>query len=428
MAILTTTAVESVMSQQRKADALFKRWSDDKSEYYQRIFADRSPALMSKHLKASFQAAWRKLDPKKLLDTQQLLLNLVGQHDTKALKNFTLDAAASKQLDALYKALDSNIPAFLQAVRVAGGASEDFNEAEEKQNFNKVIDKYIAFSKALFAGLPPEAEDIYLVAIANRFVEFMALPDYQKTVSVMTKTHKDYSLLRMMVSIFWSNLAGDGWRYWHANTLDALHTAYTQGKEVVYIAGGCDVYHLLKRGIYNIRVVDPMLPTQPRYYVPAWEWFIKGTDKNMGVGDRIVFDATAGIYLRRGQYEEYYDVITVKDKNKKMIKIPQSTTQWFVEDKAGKKLGTLTIDRRFCNQDDFKQSSKTVLLMSFNELYYIVTANRQDSWGVRLPKLDPSISLYIKQLRTPITLEMMHAMHALDKAPFQFIKWGTCVT
>jgi hypothetical protein len=100
---------------------------------------------------------------------------------------------------------------------------------------------------------------------------------------------------------------------------------------------------------------------------------------------------------------------------------------WFVYNWHHRLVGRITFERRFCSQRDFVLNPRRVMLMSFNELYFI-TSNQPDGWGIDPTALPPDFCLYIKQLRNPVTKSVMEHMKEADASSFQFIKLGTCVT
>src|SRR5207248_2696049 len=120
-----------------------------------------------------------------------------------------------------------------------------------------------------------------------------------------------------------------------------------------YIAGGCDICKLIDEEIYNITIIDPFLPSQEKFYTPEWEWFVKNSNSHNGLSDTIIFEDQR-ITLKRSVYEENGS-FEAKLSTGNVCSIPNSLTVWEVLDmeKNNKPLGTIRIERRFCNEQDF---------------------------------------------------------------------------
>jgi len=201
------------------------------------------------------------------------------------------------------------------------------------------------------------------------------------------------------------------------------------GKEVVYIAGGTDVYQLIKHGIYNIRVIDPLLPSQPKYYSNNWEWFVKGKGPRFGVGDKFVINLEHKyISMERVDYERTGESISIKLSTNKNIRIEQSVTTWNLYDEKKNKLGQVVFERRLTDQEDFVTDEKKELLISFNELYFVAAPVDNDGWGIIPGEFDDSMQIYVKQLRKPVNKEIVcNLREEVKQTNFAFIELGSCV-
>lgn len=232
--------------------------------------------------------------------------------------------------------------------------------------------------------------------------------------------------LRLRDTLIWFYLAANGWKNWHADCLDALVVQAQQGKRVVYPGGGSDISALLARGIPNLTIIDPQLPSQPRYYADGWEWLIKGNGISGGIGDRLM---CPNVQLERIQYKEHGTFeATLADGSQKTL--PLSTTVWAVRDVKDRPLGTYVFERRFTKQEDFKYSPERVMLLSFNELYFVELPSMFGGWGILPIYFDEQQQIFVKQLPKSVskkTVCNMRMVSSINFATFNFIALGTCV-
>jgi len=179
---------------------------------------------------------------------------------------------------------------------------------------------------------------------------------------------------------------------------------------------------LFKHGIYNIESIDPLLPSQPKFYADGWSWIIRED----GIGDKIELKfEDKEITLKRVEFRTYG---TFKAKLHTGLEedVQKSMTRWGIYDKqSGKQLGNWVIHRRFATQDDFIMDKKKVLLLSFNELYFVTTITPTRSWGIDLDKFQDDFKVYVKQLRAPVTKQVALNMQAADVSAFSFIALGS---
>ncbi|MFA6991187.1 MAG: hypothetical protein WC192_04025, partial [Candidatus Babeliales bacterium] len=234
-----------------------------------------------------------------------------------------------------------------------------------------------------------------------------------------------YPIVRMIYSIMWNYLAGHGWKDWSKSTLSVLKDLTKNGGAVVYIAGGTDIYQLLKYGIYNITVIDPVLPSQPNYYSDIWDWLVVSKTENNGIGDVVNYNfGDRKIVMKRTSFNKTGS-FQAELSFGKIIDIIQSRTQWTVYDDLGNELGNVIFERRFCRQDDFVKKDNSHLLISFNELYYIASNNLNDSWGIDISKIGDNFKMFVKQLQSPIDKNVLCNMQKADNSDFSFIKLGS---
>jgi len=412
-------------AQVKQADTFFDSWANPSSQFYHQEFSDVALAMPGR-----FQSYAQK----KVAENPVQLAPFNTFFSLLAQKYWMTDAGAmvfNKQfrnsIKKVYSMLDRDVPSFLKMLKKYGLATEVVNGVEAKRSFLKVIDKYNAFADMFCVGPSEDVEDALRFALANRFFEFCYAPETWPQFKTMLTTSSEHPLIRLLHSVVWYNLAGDGWKNWHMSTLNALKREYDQGKEVVYVAGGCDIYNLLKHGVYRIRVIDPMLPTQPRYYIPEWEWFMRAENPGMGIGDTLNFNFNnKKLTMKRTDYKEGTGVMSVKDLQGNPRDIKESVTTWTLYDAHDQVCGSVIFDRRYACQNDFNASGSKALLMSFNELYYVITVG-DDNWGIDLKAIPDQTNMYIKQLRKPVDKVVMANMRSTDASDFQFIKLGTAV-
>ena len=312
---------------------------------------------------------------------------------------------------ALYQVLENDPVTFIEFLKTHNFASSEINREEAELHFDYTIEKYKALTRLLFTHQDSYQEDIYLFALANRLVEYFfqakTFPHYQD----LLVNQKHHPIVRFLHTTVWYNLIGGGWKHWHKNCLDALKQKADQGSTVTYIAGGNDVYQLLKKGIYSIHIIDPFLSTQAPYYADGWDWFIRSAESNGGIGDTIpcTFDDTR-IVLKRTKFvegESFYQ----KLKNDKILELKKSVTQWTVfSSETQAPLGIITIDRRCTNQEDFSKKENKVLLLSYDELIYAISPELLNGWNIDIDKIEDSAHIYIKQFRNSLTKEMLKNM------------------
>ncbi len=413
MVLVSSIGVARAAVESRPADKLFNAWVSDKSAMQQHIWKQ---VLLSRDEKAFV----RKLNKAMRKDSERyaLFAGLVKKKAARTKLASSQEEIAPKQVKALYGELNDDIGSFIKRMQGAGWQSEELNAFEEKLHFQKVIDKNAQFAELLCDEKQVVQFNHQLFSLAQRMF-FHLFDDGWKQTFRFFSTRKDYPILRFFYSTIWQALSGQGWKEWSPECLKALKKEAAAGKIIRYIAGGCDIRALLDAGIFNIEIIDPMLPTQPRYYVRDWEWLVQGM-----LGDSVIFPS--GLQLTRTDYVENGVSIMVPDGKKNNVKIPESTTTWEVRNKDGMLCGKVLFVRRFCRQEDFATSKKQALLISFNELSFITCADK-DNWGI-VPRLfNKKMVMHVKQLYKPVTARIMQNMNKADAQQFSFIRLGSCV-
>lgn len=333
----------------------------------------------------------------------------------------------TKKLNSL---IDKDVNGFLQHLRVLGICSKVINNFERRhKNMDQTVDKYLALMRLLCADGSLFKERQNLFSLANNFFEFSFYPDSFSSFKKMLLMHRYHPQVRLLYATMWNHLVGDGWKNWHRSCIEKLKAEADLGKTIVYAAGGCDIYQLIKNGIYNICVVDPMIPTQVPYYSDHWNWFakkgfVRSVDRS---GDRLVFSfKDKSVYMERTGYKEQGKFKFTGYNNKKYT-FPESVTTWsvFVNDKLA---GNVVFERRYCNKNDFVHSDNKRILMSFNELCCVTNVEEGDHWGIFPDQFDENLLIYVKQLRRPLTKNVLCNMTKADKISFDFLRLGVSPT
>ncbi len=343
-------------------------------------------------------------------------------------KEMTSDerAATVKQIRTLRGFLENDIPGFVDYLLENNFAGQEVNNREERLldrgNLSAVTRKYRRFLETLVYHPNSDRLDSIMNSLANRFLEYCFYPETHDHFFKLLSSKENYPVLRMLYEAIWYYLARAEWIHWHQNTLENLKREFDAGKEIVYIAGGSDIFQLIAHGIYNIRNIDPIYPTQTTYYSEGWDFLALGRKGSDGIGDTIVFNdkRTGGknLVMRRISYEKHGTLLKNKRIYGKRVTIPRSTTVWSIENRKTKeRLGTYTLERRFVDQDDFKTDGTTAHLISFNELYFILTTS-SESWGIN-PRLFPKdFTINVKQTRAPLSHRVLMNMRKVQESTF----------
>jgi len=406
---LFVTFTISLAAEVRKAEDIFKKWLSwqkiqDEVKYipalkdtaYARYVADTMPESIRDQV--AFLQLPKRTDIPKNPDMKKSL---------EALKVFHGKIEGDKT--KLFKYLIEN--------KFSTSAT---NEKEDSQESSAATEKYKSFYESIFAEHDHAKLTSKMFSFSvDLFDASFRDPGFQQFHEYLN--HEEYySICRMVYANVWYQLSGNGWRYWHRKTLDKLKAEARSGREIVYIAGGSDIYQLLMSGIYTIRVIDPMFPSQTKYYSEGWEYLLKGNLK-----DEIVFTYPE-IKLVRTAHQQSGTFTTDELSDHTKVNIPRSTTEWTVYNYKGKVIGKVTYERRFVEQKDFQKEINRAVLISFNELYFIAS-DRTDSWGIDPEKFDSELRVYVKQLKDPVHTSTIINIRKAIRSDFSYIKLGTSV-
>jgi hypothetical protein len=323
-------------------------------------------------------------------------------------------AELKKNLFAIYSKLDKDPLALIMQMK----------EHRLGQSFNLIyqgdLDQRLATYRKFFEVLlyvkDLDLYDSLLATVANKIFEVCYYPDTFKHYYKMVQDASYRSVVNILNENMWYYLARSEWQSWNEKSLKNLKQDYDKGKEIIYIAGGSDIFQLLKHQIYRITNIDPIYPTQTRYYSEGWEYLAKGK-----VGDVIDYnDGNQQITLRRSYYKESGYVVRNKKVYDQVIDIPKSVTIWDIHNQKGQKLGQYKLLRRFVEQDDFKYNPNSVFLISFNELYFISTSYRYN-WGINPRLFDKQIRLHVKQLRNPLNFDILQNIKTIQESDYPHV-------
>lgn len=382
--------IGSVQAEIRQAEDVFARWVTPESAYFQHCISDASleaPEKVAKPFKLV----------KSMLPLKDPLARLITDEHGKV---------SAHRVGHLRRKAGASMAAFLDELARQGLASKALNDGDEGDKFNAVLNRYTGLFKALFSDPSANALEQSFAA-ANHFAEFSfsakTFPELQKIM----QTEETKPLGRFLYAGMWQTLAGNGWKCWHKETLKKLSKAYKNGKTVVYVAGGSDVYHLITHGVYNLKIIDPQVNVQENYYADQWQWLLDNTVER--IGDEMHFKAGKKKIVARRLEPLAGD-------------FPVTRWQIFENDKA---VGLLTFERRFATQADFKAKKNERLLMSFNELFYVALPHDQGGWPINPDKFPDAMEMHIKQLRKPINKQVVQNICWVEEHNLSFLRLGT---
>ncbi|MBT3455592.1 hypothetical protein HN446_00860 [bacterium] len=358
-------------------------------------------------------------------------VNISKQKDLFSHKQFDSKKAEGpyEQLEQLlsksssFDQIENNLNDLIEQIKtIKDFATDKTNKKEKTEVFNDVLARYLVIFDTVF-----NSTDYYgikrkfIFNVANKFSQYCFAPNTNKFFKVLLNNNKYHPIVRMLYAIIWKHLSGIGWCHWSQECLSNIKKKTKQKHEIVYIAGGSDIYQLLTNGVYNIRVIDPQLTTQPKYYSEGWTFLINGN-----VGDTIKIPE-ANLILTRISQTKTEKTFKAPVSRTEKESIPEETIVWKISNiqNPKNKLGRVTFERRFAIQKDFEIAPQKTILLSFNELYFIAAPSNFEGWGIDPDKFDRNIQLYIKQLHQPINKKMVLNMTDAIKSKFSFIKLGT---
>lgn len=416
----------------KNADVVFKKWL----EMQERYSVDASLQETAKLINDALFTNFRKKYEEEIFVFRAIypFLNIVTDgcvneygHEFRA----PISANFIKNLSMIYFLIEHDMPGFIKFLETTGFSSAQNVQNEQYWDSTDIILKNNLLINLLFAVQNERKREELAFGVANRFFEYCFSAETFCDFQRLLLDKNLYPITRMLYSVIWYNLAGCGWKNWCFESLKVLKERFADGHQIVYIAGGSDIYQLIKAGIYNIKVIDPQLPSQPKYYADEWSWIISGAGIDSGIGDKIIFNnAGKKIIMERVDFQVDGTTFDARIATGQIITLPHSISTWNILDEKGSKLGTYILDRRFVSQDDFIPRDKTTFLMSFNELFYITLPDFMGGWGIEPSKFQEGLEIVVKQLHRPVTKQMLYNMrmaNLLNTSDFKFISLGTCI-
>ena len=432
--VVLSISFESLSATNKDADQVFQRWMN-----IQKIIPDVNITDMSNVLSGNFfdklQVSYElhlnflKTSAAFFNSSCSLTLNVSSDDFPSFDDQFSSKKETLENIKNIYELIENDTEGFVEYLINSGIVGGVINSEENRINRSSLIEKYLGLFNIIFSSGDFVRDRKYLFSVANRFFEY-CFGEKDKNINFKTiiSNSEFHPIARLLYTIIWYHLAGQGWHTWHQNALDNLKVVADNGKEIVYIAGGVDIYQMIKKGIYNIRIIDPILPTQPKYYSEGWMWLYRGEGNNDGVGDEIdsAFSEKR-VLMRRVKFNESDNVFQKDLSSGVTADIPKGEVTWDIFEN-GNKVGQFVIERRLCEQKDFKFDNKKQLLVSFNELYFICLPTSKGGWGINPYKFDSKQNFIVKQLAKPVTTQVAKNMRSVfENDSFSFISLGTCV-
>jgi len=407
---------------------LFENWIEE-----QDVFRDVDITTMNKILGVRNINRIKKI----ILNTVSELQICSGFFDLNfSINDDFLDMISGKVIkqycNEIYALLQNDVVGYIKKLEENNFSTKITNRVETKKNLDHVLKRNKKIFDSLFDQRDESKREEFLFTIANKFFEFCfqekTFPKFKRLINDDDK----HSIARLLLTIIWSNLAEHGWQHWHRDCIDRIKRECGKGHEVVYIAGGTDIYQLIKNGIYNIRVIDPFLSTQPEYYSEDWKVLVEADHV-----DTIKVPKT-NLVMKKISHKKTGETLVAELSKGEKEKIKSSVTKWDLVDKSNKKIGRVTFERRFVHQEDFvsrgdlpgvaRRAKPGCLLISFNEIYFISAPISQNGWGINPAKFPDNIKFFVKQLRNPVDKKiLLNYRYNTTQRKLHYIHLGTCV-
>lgn len=382
----------------RRAEAIFSKWIAT-----QRVLSDRNLA--------EFQAVDQSLDRRvrRSVPTafRRRLLPLLPEAPRGG------SAAWREGWRELFREMDSDMSAFVSRFRKAPFSHEATEREDARLGRQVVRDAYYHFFSAFFDGKGARERHMGMHALGTRMFEYCVSEKTHGELLALAQDPRTRPVARLLYLMIWQNVSRMGWRHWHESTLATLKERHDAGDEIVYMAGGVDIFRLLTHGIHRIRLIDPLYPSQSYYYSPGWEFLIRSSAPHGGLGDRILFRSSK-LYLQRAKFKEVGTMETGRLSSGTRLTLPLTETVWWVHDESDKRIGTVIIERRRVRQEDFGHAPGRRLLMSFNEMHFL-TYEGEKGWGIRPEGFPEGMELHIKQLRRPVSRAILLRLRQTER-------------
>lgn len=390
------------MTRQKTLFQVFDPWQRDEP-----LIQPYDPSSLCQHVQCGpYQDMHKQRLSKRLASCKKSLTQLEWfvEHQTKLIRLLA----------------DNNIIDFLEYLACPSFASNAF---DQHLSCNKQMSKYNGLAQLLVICQKRAQRQRFLTWLAQELFLTCFDSPYNATFLSMLKKPRYHSLIRFIYTSLWLYLGQHQWASWHANCLSELAEQEHNGKKIIYLAGGTDIYIPLTHNIHNLHIIDPFLPTQYPYYSRGWRFLLGDPPRTM-LGDTISGRYNHHTLTLKRTASTQKNSFILSDKFGKKHTLPHLITQWHLWH-ATVHCGTLIFERRPVVTADFMDRDST-FIASFNELYFI--ASPKHGWSIRVSKLPEDLTVHVKQLRKPIGKETLIALKKADSSPFSFIQLGSCVT
>lgn len=259
---------------------------------------------------------------------------------------------------------------------------------------------YATLMKVLFPG--SEGRNA-LVAFANSCFEWAFSPDLGTLYENIIRDVDAYVQSFFINAVMHNFLSDQGGVAWHNKCLEQLTQEFACGKKIVHFGLTDDVGALLEAGIYNIKVIDAG---------SGWmnfddTSFFSRLVKKAELGDVYSFLSHHGrIYLECKKIETGKEREFHIDHTSSFV-APTKHALWSVTDEQGQLKGVITIQFRPFNKYDFLIQDQAVLVMSYTDFVRAAFPRVFKGMGIDFALFPEQGRLYIRQLRKPITRDVM---------------------
>lgn len=316
--------------------------------------------------------------------------------------------------------LDTDIVTFMQHL-IENVTCLDCYRLQSQQEVYNAIYLYNQLIPELLGVYQQPDEKLYKalqIACANRLIEWSCCSKSAEQYLACFADARYHPLTYFCSAVIWKACIDDA-DYWHQGCLSSLKKEADGGKAVVCLAGLDHLYQLLQAGVTRISVVDTGYSAGRFDGADDIEWLVRRSEIDPGIGDKIMLEN--GKYLIRVAFgiDPHFAPFSMGAASMK-----RSITEWGLYSQTNERIGTFIFDRRPLVQKDFEYDDNKVFLMSYEALGYALRPVLFKGWNIDLALCDKRLSIYVKQLRKPMTYDMLCAYslgQMLDYADTAFI-------
>ncbi|QQR48667.1 hypothetical protein IPF37_03825 [bacterium] len=392
----------------------------------QKIYADCNLTTMSTQLNDDFVKAFEhqcECNAVTLNSAYPFITRLTGQDGVPF--DRPINPIFYNNLSTIYHYLENSDPAlidFLQTLHMS--TPETLMIEHDTHGAELAVEKYSILFEMFFAQSSTHAQKTYSLAAANRIFELcFGVNTFNMCYRAYLNTWQ-YSILRFFYVGMWKNFSVESWHCWHENCINELKQKAAENKKIIYIHGGYDICQLLRSGIYSFTIIDLFLNQHEN---AKTEWLIKSDQDNLGIGDKLIFKWEDKTLTLERKSIETADTFSLHTPNEQKLEMMASVTTWTVTNDTQETLGLIKFVRRPLKSADFEYHKNKIILMSFDTLFHTAIPDFLGGYGIDVKNLDPHISLAIKQLRAPVSKEVMLNIRIatlLNLSDLQFISLG----